>query len=282
MRLYYFAGSGGVRNFGDELNHYVWPRLVPGIFSAPPDDTQFVGIGTLLNDHLPPAPRTVVFGSGVGYYGPPRREPTWDIYCVRGPLSAHALELPACAAITDPGIFVPAVFDVAPVQRQSWRFAFMPHWQTEPAAWAPLCDEAGIGFIDPRWEPGRVVAAIRGTEVLLTEAMHGAIVADAFRIPWIPVRTRDTIKRFKWDDWCRAMELEYQPVSLPTIWKAPAEAGAVRRTRRWARLRIIAALLRRTVRKRPTLSRDDVFRNRLERMGEQLDAFRVREGLAAA
>jgi succinoglycan biosynthesis protein ExoV len=281
MKLYYFAGHDGVRNFGDELNHHVWPHLVPGIFQHGDDGTQFVGIGTLLNDHLPDAPRTVVFGSGVGYYGAPRRTPAWDVYCVRGPLSAAALELPADAAITDPGILVPQVFGGPPPGTPS-RFAFMPHWQTQPSAWAAVCEDAGIHFIDPRWEPTRVVEALRGTEVLLAEAMHGAIVADAYRIPWIPVRTRETIKSFKWEDWCRSLELDYTPVAIPTIWREPAQAGMVRRARRWARLRVIAAMLRRVAqRTRPTLSREDVFRDRLARLEDRLGEMRTREQLAA-
>src|SRR5262245_12821266 len=101
MRLFYFRGEDGVTNFGDELNRHVWPHFVPAGFDDD-DGTQFVGIGTLLNDRLPAARRTIIFGSGVGYYGPPRRDDSWEIYCVRGPLSARALGLSADAAVTDP------------------------------------------------------------------------------------------------------------------------------------------------------------------------------------
>jgi succinoglycan biosynthesis protein ExoV len=283
MRLYYYAGTNGIRNFGDELNHHVWPRVCPGIFDDSPDGAQFIGIGTLLNDHVPPAPRTVVFGSGVGYYGPPPRNPGWEIHCVRGPLSAEALGLPASAAVTDPGILAPRVFDLGPRPRTSWQFAFMPHWQTAPDEWRPICERIGFGFIDPRWEPARVLDALRRTDVVLTEAMHGAIVADALRIPWVAVRTREHIKSFKWEDWCRSMALTYAPVSLPTIWHPAANAGVVRRARRWARLQLVARLLRRAAHTaRPSLSRDDVFQARLAALDERLEALRLREGLVAA
>jgi succinoglycan biosynthesis protein ExoV len=282
MKLYYYAGTGGVLNFGDELNHHVWPRLCPGIFADSQDGTQFIGIGTLLNDHVPDAPRTVVFGSGVGYYGPPRRDPRWEIHCVRGPLSARALELPSSAAVTDPGILVPQVFDLPPVSRTSWSFAFMPHWQTAPDEWRPLCEEIGFGFVDPRWAPQRVIDALRRTDVLLTEAMHGAIVADALRIPWVAVRTRDHIRSFKWEDWCQSMDVAYAPVSLPTIWPAVERPGLVRRTRRWARLRVVAHLLRRAARQcRPVSSRSDVFASRVAEINDRLGELRLREGLAA-
>ena len=47
--------------------------------------------------------------------------------------------------------------------------------------------------------------------------MHGAIIADTLRIPWIPISTRPSINTFKWLDWCESMELEYSCVNL--YWK---------------------------------------------------------------
>jgi succinoglycan biosynthesis protein ExoV len=277
MKLFYYAGTDEVKNFGDELNHHVWPQLLPGIFDED-DGTQFVGIGTLLNDQLTVATRTVVFGSGVGYYGPPTRASSWEIYCVRGPLSARALELAPTAAITDPGILATRVFECGAEPRRTWRYAFMPHWQSEPSDYLPICNEIGFGFIDPRWDPARVIHMLRRTEVLLTEAMHGAILADALRIPWVAVRTRTTIRRFKWEDWCQSMQLDYCPVSLPTIWPRPAAYGAIRRARRWSRFKVIAWMLRRAAsRARPSLSRPQILRSRFAQLDERLDEFRRRE-----
>ena len=31
MKLYYYEGEGSVRNFGDELNPYLWGRLLPDL-----------------------------------------------------------------------------------------------------------------------------------------------------------------------------------------------------------------------------------------------------------
>jgi succinoglycan biosynthesis protein ExoV len=277
MKLYYYSGVRGVRNFGDELNHYLWPQLFPGIFDSEDDGNQFIGIGTVLNSRVPPARRTIVFGAGVGY-GPLPPERKWDVYCVRGPLTARALELPASAAVTDPAVLIDGIAGSMPAPSTRWRYAFMPHWQTAGSDWLPVCEEIGFGFIDPRWEPARVLSALRGTEILLAEAMHGAIVADALRIPWIPIRTRPSIKTLKWDDWCQSMELAYSPVSLPTIWPEINGAGAMRRARRWSRLKVVGLGLRYVARRtRPSLSRPDVLDARRAEFHTRLARFAARE-----
>ena len=69
-------------------------------------------------------------------------------------------------------------------------------------------------FIDPGGEVDEVLAAIRGCELVVAEAMHGAIIADALRIPWIPVRCYDHILDFKWRDWCESLQLRYEPAIL--------------------------------------------------------------------
>jgi succinoglycan biosynthesis protein ExoV len=281
MKLYYFRGADGAANFGDELNPYIWPRLLPGAFDDD-DGRQFVGIGTLLNDRLPTAPRTVVFGSGVGYYGPPQRSEQWSIYCVRGPLSARVLGLDADAAVTDPGALV-ARIPFAADQGPRLPVAFMPHWQSEPDAWKDVCAAAGLAFIDPREHPDRVLAALRRTDLLVTEAMHGAIVADALRVPWIPVRSRPAINSFKWDDWCSSMGLTYLPHQLPTIWPAIPGAGVVGRVRRMAKMMAAARALRRVPRRgTPALSRADLLRDRLEQLEERLEQLRINERIRRA
>jgi succinoglycan biosynthesis protein ExoV len=250
--------------------------LLPGAFD---DDgtTQFVGIGTLLNDRLPEAARTIVFGAGVGYYGPPQRSDTWSIYCVRGPLSARALGLDGDAAVTDPGALVARLEPPTPAAER-WTYAFMPHWESEPDGWQAVCARIGCGFIDPRGDPATVLAALRKTDMLITEAMHGAIVADALRVPWIPVRTREAINSFKWDDWCQSMALHYRPQVLPTIWPAVPQTGIVARARRQAKLAIAARTLARLARQaEPIISRAEVLRDRLDRLEERLDRLRADE-----
>lgn len=213
MRLYYYKDRVG--NFGDDLNPWLWSRLIPEIIDQD-EHTLFVGIGTILNDDIPDAEQKVVFGSGVGLGGVPRLDDSWHIYCVRGPLTASALGLPEEKAITDPAallrtVDLPAAVHHAPV-------SFIPHLESQLRArirgidLEAACEGLGIHYIDPQASVNEVLAEIQGSEVVLAEAMHGAIVADALRVPWIPIQLYDHILDFKWKDWCRSVQLQYHPI----------------------------------------------------------------------
>jgi succinoglycan biosynthesis protein ExoV len=213
MKLFYYNEHF---NFGDALNPWLWSKLLPGILNED-DRVAFIGIGTLLNEWLPyrtpTAQQRIVFSTGVGYGdGLPHRESIDRIYSVRGPLSARALELAPELAVTDGAVLLRRCFQ--PPSQKLYRFAYMPHWQQADCDWQLICQELGWNYIDPRWSIAQILAAISQTEVLLAEAMHGAIVADALRVPWIPIVTNEGVLTFKWHDWCQSLGLEYLPVFL--------------------------------------------------------------------
>ena len=88
MRLCYWDDQP---NFGDALNPWLFPRLLPGRFDDD-GDTCFLGIGTILGHAYPADRRKLVFSSGYvadadDSYGPrPTLDATWEVVCVRGPL----------------------------------------------------------------------------------------------------------------------------------------------------------------------------------------------------
>jgi hypothetical protein len=41
--------------------------------------------------------------------------------------------------------------------------------------------------------------------------MHGAIVADTLRTPWVAVKTKQGILDFKWNDWLNTIGALYNP-----------------------------------------------------------------------
>lgn len=240
MRLYYFKSESG--NFGDDLNPWLWQRLLPGLFDDD-DDTFFVGIGTLLNHRIPRGGKKIVFGSGAGYGAVPVIDGSWTIHCVRGPLTARALGVSASLALTDPAALISSL--QLPAQCRDGGVAFMPHWvSARNADWELICARVGIRYIDSRWPPDRVLAEIARSEILVAEAMHGAIVADALRVPWVPVVCYEHVLSFKWLDWTASLGLDYAPVVLPGVWDAErtlAFSGRLRNTLKRALLRLGAS-----------------------------------------
>ncbi|MGD1855170.1 MAG: polysaccharide pyruvyl transferase family protein [Leptolyngbyaceae cyanobacterium] len=233
MKIFYYRRQDGQPNFGDELNTWLWPQMLPDFFDDD-ETTQFVGTGTLLNHRLPQrtadAQRLIIFSSGAGYEHPLSAIPqNWHIVCVRGPLSAQRLRLPPKQAITDGGILVRRCFSFTGSKRHT--YAFMPHIHHANFAgtvWETLCEDVGIGYIDPRWSIEQVLQAIAATDVLLAEAMHGAIAADALRTAWIPVVTSPRILSFKWQDWCASIGVSYQPWRLLPLPDYPKYARGIR------------------------------------------------------
>ena len=275
MKLYYHRNRNGLNNFGDDLNPWLWGRTL----AAELDDDQepmFLGIGTLLNDRLPPAASRVVFGTGTGIGGAAVLDSSWKFYAVRGPLTARSLGLPANLAITDPAILVS---HFAPPRSDSVRFTFsyMPHYRNACKSWKNVCNRIGFGYIDPRGTVDEVLQAMLDTKVLLAEAMHGAIIADTLRVPWVPIRSRDKILRFKWEDWCSTMGVMYQPQSTVALWDGDSLAHRMRGAMKQA---TASLQLLRAARRDPTLSSDAIFLRNRERYDELLDTFRrdIRDG----
>lgn len=228
-KLYYFRCEKP--NFGDELNPWLWPRLAPQLLDDD-DGELFLGIGTILNDGLPAAPRKLVFGSGYGYGNPPSIDPEkWRFHCVRGPLTARALGLPPELAVCDPAILLRRL--PWPVATRRYPVSFIPHWESlDRGHWAQVCEYADVHFIDPTAPVEQVVAEIRGSELVIAEAMHGAIVSDAMRVPWIAVDPQLHMHSPKWLDWCASINVPYKPLALrPSGW-AESCSGGYRRLRR--------------------------------------------------
>jgi succinoglycan biosynthesis protein ExoV len=109
--------------------------------------------------------------------------------------------------ITDAAVLVRAVRGPRHGQ-PTMKFGFVPHCESNRwFEWSSISAELGFHHIDVRWDVERVMAEMSRCEVLICEAMHGAIVADALRIPWIPVSCYDDISEFKWRDWLSTVEL---------------------------------------------------------------------------
>jgi succinoglycan biosynthesis protein ExoV len=209
-----YRWQGLASNFGDELNTILWPNLMPGFFDGDPA-IRFLGIGSVLDRRHSSQATKLVAGSGYGgYERKPQLDETWIIHWVRGPRTAAALDLPATLALGDPAVLVPKAIGVPAGDGQD--IGFIPHFESAGwGAWQQAADLAGIRLIDPRDPPMAILHAIGRCKLVLSEALHGVIVADALRVPWIAIRPRARIHRPKWWDWTETMAVHPRFHSLP-------------------------------------------------------------------
>lgn len=215
MKIYYFKDPVG--NFGDDLNAWLWDYILPGFFDED-DSIRISGIGTIINTSMPPARKWVVFSSGVGYGYPPKNfgNSDWNILCVRGPLSAKVLGLDSSKAITDGAALLNTLDEFKPLPDSERNgVIFIPHHHALLSGqWESACNSAGVEFVNPQWDSKIVIQKIRHAKLVLADAMHAAIIADAMRVPWIPVITSPQINTFKWLDWLQTINVQYSPIIL--------------------------------------------------------------------
>jgi succinoglycan biosynthesis protein ExoV len=202
MQLYRWRGA--VRNFGDELNSVLWPLLLPNFFNEDPAEL-FLGIGSVLDARHDATAVKLVAGAGYGgYQAPPVLDTSWIVHWVRGPRTARLLGLPESCGLGDPAMLL-----TSPGDGGAGALGFMPHFESlARGAWAEATAAAGITLIDPRDDPAAILAAIGNCRMLLSEAMHGVIVADAMRVPWVALRPLAQVHRAKWYDWADSLDLQ--------------------------------------------------------------------------
>ncbi len=226
MKIFHWISPEG--NVGDDLNLWMWPRLFGCDFFDGVSDPLFIGIGSVLDNRHEQAASRLVFGAGARSAAtiPDISKPGWDVAFVRGPHTAAALGLGADRWISDPAILAPLAdpqFKAkmpgrAPRVKGS-RIGFIPYYATHRRLSQAIADAAGFELIPATLDPERFFRRLLSCDAVITEAMHGAILADAFGVPWIPCRMYNVMQEgdthiFKWSDWLDTLELNPAFVSL--------------------------------------------------------------------
>lgn len=275
MAIYYhqsYSKNRGIRNFGDDINPYLLGRLFHhSIIES--DEICLIGIGTILNDRelsrVDHYKRKIVFSSGVGYgsLDQSRFDSSWDFACVRGPNSAIALNLDPEKAVADGAILLSVVQSHTTRPEKKYSATFIPHVESDVASGSglkKLCDDLGIHYLSPSVDSKTFMLDVERSEKVLTEAMHGAIVADSLRVPWVPIKFH-LHERFKWEDWCQSMNLPYALTELgPVFWdKKQGSFSRIKQAWQFAKTRKCKKSLRQILYScEPMLSESSVFEDR--------------------
>lgn len=215
-------------NFGDELNAWLWPKLVPELLQQD-DDNYLIGIGTIFSkrcDHLPAKAKKIVFSSGTGYTQNTELNENWDVIGVRGALTAEAYDLNKDKILCD-GAYLLRKVKLPEIEAHN-RTGFMPHYSSlDMVDWQSVCDEVGLEFISPYWDVETVLSKMQGCKNIITEAMHGAIVADVLRVPWCAVSFGPKFLPSKWLDWGTALNIEPHIQAIPFVINQQISKGKV-------------------------------------------------------
>jgi succinoglycan biosynthesis protein ExoV len=219
MEYIYFKDPKG--NFGDDLNGWLWPQIF-GEESLNKEDA-FLGIGSILfNDHKIITDlgerKKIVFGTGIRpTYEAFKYDQTWDIKFLRGPLSSYSFNN-QFDYITDAAYALRFIenYDSLKNAEKKYEVSVMPYFRSiKYFDWQSICDKLGYHYISPLSENGVefTLKEIASSKYLITEAMHGAILADVLRVPWnryvltTPVTEGAMVSEFKWMDWLYSVGL---------------------------------------------------------------------------
>lgn len=213
MQLFYYSIE---QNFWDSLNQYIFYKKLSDLLDDS-EDEYFVWIGSILwlplmhNSRI----KKHIFSSGFAYGKIPKIDKSFNILCVRWPLTAKKLWIDKSLSIADGAILTPKLFPKN--EPKIYECSFMPHHKSiDFCDFSALCSLIWIHYIDPTQNPLISIEEINKSKLLITEAMHGAIVADAYRIPWIGVDIYG-VNKFKWKDWMLSLEMRVSLYKLPRL-----------------------------------------------------------------
>lgn len=221
MKIGYFKCDSG--NVGDDLNIWLWPKLLSDIQFTEKSDNVLVGIGSVLDSRFDKYQQKFLLGAGArNNHSVPTLDNSWQVLFVRGPKTQAALASQRKVDfITDPAILIGDYYTQV---ENPTNIGLIPYFRSDQQLWKKIADKLGYKFISPCCSVEEFSQAISECKFVVTEAMHGAIFADSIRVPWYSYSSltrhhEQETHLFKWQDWCLSMGLTFEELELPLIWE---------------------------------------------------------------
>lgn len=217
----------GTPNFGDDINPDLFGRLSGLRVRLQPDRGRphFLGMGSVLEKATA---SSVVLGSGF-LRRPEETVPVAARYvAVRGKLSRAHIRTDGPVLLGDPMVLLDQVFK--PDGRKTHALGVVPH--VSEVARLRRLSPAGVKVIDPADAPWKVIEAIASCERVMSQSLHGLIVADALGVPnlWLAPSAAMAGGDFKFLDYFSTLEAPKRPhPPSATVLAAPPDDFSVGR-----------------------------------------------------
>lgn len=263
-------------NVGDDLNSWLWNRLIPNLQEIEGDAT-LVGIGSILDGRFNGSPgKKIVFGAGARSDNslPDLKEQVWDVRFVRGPCTAKALGLDDTSWISDPAILAPLAYPATggvASDGEVRRLGFVPYFKTPEVYAALIAQLVGAELIPVTLSPENFIDQIVQCDAVIAESMHGAILSDAYGVPWVGCKASSgwnegEVNSFKWNDWARSLNMHVSQIELPMYWSRE-EFGQIHMVKLMLKSLKARNVLKRAIGKNPwQLSDRDLLRERQDQI----------------
>ena len=233
----YWRKGMPLQNFGDYLSETLYEALCePASQEAPSHDfEQLFLIGSVISDwHIRTALKAVdddgrvkigFWGCGMRNETPiaPRLTARCRFMGVRGPLTRDGLGLPPETPLGDPGLLMPLIYPPKVDTARVGGTLCIPHF-ADPRPTPDLLRMSGAdSVLRPAIQASRhavleTIDAIAGAEFVLAGALHGAIIAAAYGVPFAYFDSGYINVPFKWRDFAASLE-------IPTVFATDVVMG---------------------------------------------------------
>ena len=198
----------GRPNFGDDINPTFMQKLTGRSirFSANRDEQHFLAAGSILECATTDS---IVVGSG---YLKPDSGPLPSqtaVLSLRGELSLQRSQAQGEILLGDPLVLLDLLYK-AP-SKKKYQVGFVPHILNSKQMQAKYGSQTHV--ICPSQDPWHVIAEIASCERVVSQSLHGLIVADALGIPnlWVAPSNNMLGGRFKFDDYFSTLDMPKEP-----------------------------------------------------------------------